>query len=103
MVKGGYYHAGQVCVSTQRIFVHADIQAEFVERFAKRVGALRVGDPLSLETEVWDWWNSMVDARDDTREDDRPTADLKSGSFWALSPKGVDLLRARKAAMIWYP
>ena len=27
MVKGGYYHAGQVCVSTQRIFVHADIEA----------------------------------------------------------------------------
>jgi len=52
MVKGGYYHAGQVCVSTQRIFVHADIQSEFVERFAARVGALRVGDPLSLETEV---------------------------------------------------
>jgi len=52
MVKGGYYHAGQVCVSTQRIFVHADIQAEFVERFAARVGALRVGDPLSLETDV---------------------------------------------------
>ncbi len=52
MVKGGYYHAGQVCVSTQRIFVHADIQAEFVERFAARVEALRVGDPLSLETEV---------------------------------------------------
>ena len=24
MVKGGYYHAGQVCVSTQRIFVHVD-------------------------------------------------------------------------------
>jgi acyl-CoA reductase-like NAD-dependent aldehyde dehydrogenase len=52
MVKGGYYHAGQVCVSTQRIFVHADIQAEFVERFAARVEALRVGDPLSLETEA---------------------------------------------------
>jgi acyl-CoA reductase-like NAD-dependent aldehyde dehydrogenase len=52
LVKGGYYHAGQVCVSTQRIFVHADIQAEFVERFAARVRALRVGDPLSLETEV---------------------------------------------------
>ena len=52
MVKGGYYHAGQVCVSTQRIFVHADIHAEFVERFAARLGALRVGDPLSLEPDV---------------------------------------------------
>jgi len=52
LVKGGYYHAGQVCVSTQRIFVHTDIQAEFVERFAAQVEALRVGDPLSLDTEV---------------------------------------------------
>ncbi|MBV8318095.1 MAG: aldehyde dehydrogenase family protein [Planctomycetaceae bacterium] len=52
MVKGGYYHAGQVCVSTQRIFVHAEILAGFVDRFAARVGALRVGDPLSIETEV---------------------------------------------------
>src|SRR5829696_6292990 len=47
-----YYHAGQVCVSTQRIFVHADIEAEFLERFTTRVRALRVGDPLRLETEV---------------------------------------------------
>ncbi len=52
LVKGGYYHAGQVCVSVQRIFVHADVQAEFVDRFAGRVGALQVGDPLSTETEV---------------------------------------------------
>jgi acyl-CoA reductase-like NAD-dependent aldehyde dehydrogenase len=52
LVKGGYYHAGQVCVSVQRIFVHADMQAAFVDRFAARVGALRVGDPLSAETEV---------------------------------------------------
>ena len=52
MAKGGYYHAGQVCVSTQRIFVQADVQAEFVERFAARVAALRVGDPLSIDTEV---------------------------------------------------
>ena len=29
LAKGGYYHAGQVCVSTQRIFVHADIRSQF--------------------------------------------------------------------------
>jgi acyl-CoA reductase-like NAD-dependent aldehyde dehydrogenase len=52
IVKGGYYHAGQVCVSTQRIFVHHDIKAEFVERLAARVLALRVGDPVLAETEV---------------------------------------------------
>jgi acyl-CoA reductase-like NAD-dependent aldehyde dehydrogenase len=39
-------------VSTQRVYVHADIEAEFIERFTARVCALRVGDPLRLETEV---------------------------------------------------
>jgi acyl-CoA reductase-like NAD-dependent aldehyde dehydrogenase len=52
LVKGGYYHAGQVCVSVQRIFVHADLQREFVDRFGARVAALRVGDPVSAQTEV---------------------------------------------------
>jgi acyl-CoA reductase-like NAD-dependent aldehyde dehydrogenase len=52
IVKGGYYHAGQVCVSTQRIFVHADVVEDFVERLGARVRSLRVGDPLLQETEV---------------------------------------------------
>jgi len=52
MVKGGYYHAGQVCVSTQRIYVHSTLMPAFLDRFVARVRALRVGDPLSAETEV---------------------------------------------------
>ncbi|WP_232494954.1 aldehyde dehydrogenase family protein [Novosphingobium kaempferiae] len=52
IAKGGYYHAGQVCVSVQRIYVHADIVDEFTDRFAARVAALRNGDPVSPETDV---------------------------------------------------
>jgi len=52
LVKGGYYHAGQVCVSVQRIFVDADIMPRFVERLTERVRALRVGDPTLPETEM---------------------------------------------------
>lgn len=52
LAKGAYYHAGQVCVSTQRIYVHADLEKQFVERFAARVTALKVGDPESADTEV---------------------------------------------------
>lgn len=52
LVKGGYYHAGQVCVSVQRIYVHADLERAFLDRFAARVAALRVGDPVRPETEV---------------------------------------------------
>jgi acyl-CoA reductase-like NAD-dependent aldehyde dehydrogenase len=52
LVKGGYYHAGQVCVSVQRIFVHDAVKAEFVTRFTAAVEALNVGDPLLPATEV---------------------------------------------------
>lgn len=52
IVKGAYYHAGQVCVSVQRIFVHDALFDGFVERFAARVAKLRVGDPLLTTTEV---------------------------------------------------
>ncbi len=52
VVKGGYYHAGQVCVSTQRIFVHEEVHDAFVEKLSARVAKLRVGDPRLEETEV---------------------------------------------------
>ena len=52
LVKGGYYHAGQVCVSTQRIFVHEDVKRQFVEEFSERVSTLIVDDPAKPETEV---------------------------------------------------
>lgn len=52
LVKGAYYHAGQVCVSVQRIFVHEDIKENFVARFTERVQNLKVGDPVLAETEV---------------------------------------------------
>jgi acyl-CoA reductase-like NAD-dependent aldehyde dehydrogenase len=52
LVKGGYYHAGQVCVSTQRIFVHEALYDDFAYMFTERVRKLRVGDPMLPETEV---------------------------------------------------
>ncbi len=52
IVKGGYYHAGQVCVSVQRLFVHKDIMPEMKVKMTEMVKALKVGDPLDLSTEV---------------------------------------------------
>jgi acyl-CoA reductase-like NAD-dependent aldehyde dehydrogenase len=52
LTKGGYYHAGQVCVSVQRIYVHADLERAFLDRFAASVAALKVGDSILPETEV---------------------------------------------------
>jgi acyl-CoA reductase-like NAD-dependent aldehyde dehydrogenase len=52
IAKGGYYHAGQVCVSVQRIYVHASLKPAFVDRLAARVEQFRVGDPTRADTEV---------------------------------------------------
>jgi len=52
ILKGGFYHAGQVCVSVQRVFADRAIAARFAERLAEAAGKLRVGDPTSVDTEV---------------------------------------------------
>lgn len=52
IVKGGCYHAGQVCVSTQRIFVHDAIADDFTQALIARVDKLRTGDPTLKDTEV---------------------------------------------------
>ncbi len=52
LIKAGYYHAGQVCVSVQRIYVADSVADRFTERFVAAVGELAVGDPADAETEV---------------------------------------------------
>ncbi len=52
LVKGGYYHAGQVCVSVQRVYVAKPILKKFVEQFSAAVEKLKVGDATLPDTEV---------------------------------------------------
>jgi succinate-semialdehyde dehydrogenase / glutarate-semialdehyde dehydrogenase len=51
-VASGFRRAGQMCTSTQRLFVHADVAAPFTERLAASVRALKVGDPRDPATDV---------------------------------------------------
>lgn len=52
ITKGGYYHAGQVCVSVQRVFVPRPRARDFAAKLAERASALKVGSPLLETTEV---------------------------------------------------
>lgn len=52
LLKGGFYHAGQVCVSTQRIFVHASILDKVAKLLVDGAAKLVVGDPTKDTTEV---------------------------------------------------
>lgn len=48
--SGAFFNAGQVCSAATRIIVQDSVNDEFVARFAARVAALRVGDPLDPMT-----------------------------------------------------
>jgi len=52
LLKGGFYHAGQVCVSVQRIYAHEKIVDELVKQMVKGTKELIVGDPLDAKTDV---------------------------------------------------
>ncbi len=52
LLKGGMYHAGQVCVSVQRIFAHESLARPLAEALADGAERLIVGDPTRDDTEV---------------------------------------------------
>lgn len=52
LVKGGFYHAGQVCVSVQKVFVHEDLAEKLVSKMKDEAKKLTVGDPLDEKTDV---------------------------------------------------
>ena len=52
LAKGGFYHAGQVCVSVQRVFAESGIARSVAEGLARLGDAMKVGDPTLPDTEV---------------------------------------------------
>jgi len=52
LLKGGFYHAGQVCVSVQRVFVHRSLARDVAGQLAAGAEKLVIGDPTREETEV---------------------------------------------------
>ncbi len=52
IAKGGFYHAGQVCVSVQRVFCHKSVVKVVASNLAKMATRLIIGDPIKAETEV---------------------------------------------------
>ncbi|MEA2685546.1 MAG: hypothetical protein QOE93_741, partial [Actinomycetota bacterium] len=48
----GFAHAGQSCVSVQRVLVHEAVAGDFLDALAVHVEKLVVGDPLDESTDV---------------------------------------------------
>ncbi|GMQ96395.1 MAG: aldehyde dehydrogenase family protein [Gammaproteobacteria bacterium] len=52
IAKAAFYHAGQVCVSAQRIYVHASQTGAFAQELARLGAAMKVGDPVKDDTDI---------------------------------------------------
>lgn len=50
IAKAGFYHAGQVCVSAQRIYVHEDILDAFISQLNLQAQVQKIGNPLNKNT-----------------------------------------------------
>jgi acyl-CoA reductase-like NAD-dependent aldehyde dehydrogenase len=51
-VKGRFINCGQSCIASKRFIVVKKIANEFIEKFAQKAGKLKVGDPLSDDTDL---------------------------------------------------
>ena len=52
IAASGFTHAGQSCISVQRIYVHHEVRDRFTDLLLDAVRALRVGDPLDPDVDV---------------------------------------------------
>ena len=52
VAKGGFYHAGQVCVSVQRVYAQRAVFDRVVSELASHAEKMRIGDPTSPDTDV---------------------------------------------------
>jgi len=74
--KGGFYHAGQVCVSVQRVFCQRSQAQQLAERLAAAASALSVGDPTAAGTVV----GPLIRPREVTRVHEWVTEAVQAGA-----------------------
>ena len=51
-VKGRFINCGQSCIASKRFIVVKEVADEFTEKFVQKTEQLRVGDPLSEDTDI---------------------------------------------------
>jgi acyl-CoA reductase-like NAD-dependent aldehyde dehydrogenase len=52
VVWASFLNAGQVCTSTERVYVHRSLYEDFVDKAVRLTEKLRVGDPFDAATQV---------------------------------------------------
>ena len=51
-IKGRFINCGQSCIASKRFIVVKNVANEFIEKFVQKAEKLKVGDPLSEDTDI---------------------------------------------------
>lgn len=83
-----FMHAGQVCMSANRVVVDDQLHDEFVQRYVAKVSSLRVGDPRRPETRI----GPLISPEQAAVLDDQIEEALTCGAYEQLSrqPRPID-------------
>src|SRR6185437_16193542 len=57
-VKGRFINCGQSCIASKRFIITNKVANEFIEKFVQKTEKLKVGDPLSDDTDIGPMVNS---------------------------------------------
>ena len=84
--RGGYAHAGQTCISVQRVYVQKNVYDKFVKIYKDMVDALKVGDPLDDATDV----GPMIDAGAVAKTEQMVEEAVKGGAKMLTAAKAAN-------------
>ncbi|MCX7697168.1 MAG: aldehyde dehydrogenase family protein [Bacteroidales bacterium] len=83
IVSGSFSYAGQVCIHTQRIYVHNSIFESFISDFVSASKKLRIGPPQDISTD----FTSMIDEDNAIRVEEWVQEALDQGAKLLLGGK----------------
>jgi acyl-CoA reductase-like NAD-dependent aldehyde dehydrogenase len=75
-IKGRFINCGQSCIASKRFIVVKNVANEFIEQFVQKAEKLKVGDPLSDDTDV----GPLVNARGLKKIDSQVKESIKEGA-----------------------
>src|SRR5919201_171528 len=75
-IKGRFINCGQSCIASKRFIVVKNVANEFIEKFVQKAEKLKVGDPLSDDTDI----GPLVNASGLKKIDSQVTESVKEGA-----------------------
>ncbi len=86
LLVGAYAYSGQVCIHTQRFFVHRSIFDKFMDMFVQASKQLKYGDPLDPDTEI----SNMIELQAAERVEQWVNEAVSQGAKIVLGGKRTD-------------